>query len=483
MGQNTRSTHSIWTIAFIICAIALLIRTLTIGLYPLQDTSEARYAEMARLMVETNDWITVWFNYNVPFWGKPPLFIWLSAISFKLFGINEFAARFPSILVSLGILWFTWRLARFQMGREAARIALLILTTTTIFLTLSGSVLAEPVLLLSIIMIQSGFWIGWHSEDPSEAHRWQYLFFIGCAVALLAKGLAAIVLAGLPIFCWCLPQQRLLKLWQKFPWIKGTLLTLLIAAPWYIAAEIKTPGFLDYFIVGEHFRRYLDSGWAGDLYGTAHVRPLGSIWLLWLQSGFPWTLVFIFIAAKLGVNRLKGQPLSVSRWSAFLLLTLMCPLVFFTFSKNLIWTYALPAAPALALLLAERWKNSWPQHPKRIIGTALLTPILVSVLTVFLIQGEGQPSHKQILATAKQQNLDNPVLLYWQKPSFSARFYSEGKIIPIESTQHLQEVIANPDQQYFLLIRNRSFEGLPAALRHVFNPVSHYRDDTLYLKK
>ena len=113
----------------------------------------------------------------------------------KIFGINEFAARLPSLLVSVGIVGFSLKLALFQMGQSAARLVLVILPTTAIFLILSGTVLADPVTLLSITMIISGFWIGWHSPDTQQARQWQYLFFIGCAVALLAKGLAALVLA------------------------------------------------------------------------------------------------------------------------------------------------------------------------------------------------------------------------------------------------------------------------------------------------
>lgn len=64
----------------------LLGRLLTMAIMPLTDTSEPRYAEIARIMAETGDWVTPWFNYGVPFWGKPPLAFWLEAASFRLFG-------------------------------------------------------------------------------------------------------------------------------------------------------------------------------------------------------------------------------------------------------------------------------------------------------------------------------------------------------------------------------------------------------------
>src|SRR5690606_838554 len=79
------------------------------------------------------------------------------------------------------------------------------------------------------------------------------------------------------------------------------LLTAALGLPWYVLAEIKTPGFLDYFIVGEHWRRFLDSGWTGDLYGTAHKQPYGMIWAYWLMASFPWGL--LLLATLIGAIR------------------------------------------------------------------------------------------------------------------------------------------------------------------------------------
>ncbi len=472
-----------WRIALLICCSAFLIRLISLGLYPLQDTSEARYGEMARLMVETNDWITVWFDYNVPFWGKPPLFIWLSALSFKLFGINEFAARLPSLLVGLVILGFTLKLALFQMGQSAGRLVLILLPSTAIFLVISGAVLAEPVTLLAITMILTSFWIGWHADDPKQARCWQYTFFLGCAVALLAKGLAALVLAGLPVFFWCLPDRKLLTLWKKFPWIKGTLLTLAIAAPWYIAAEIKTPGFLQYFIIGEHFQRYLDSGWDGDQYGAAHIRPIGTIWLRWLQSCFPWSFIVVALGLKWGKNYLTGNRESINSWRVFLLLWLICPLAFFTFARNIIWTYAFPVVPAMVLLLADIWKDKWHLWPKRIIATALVTPCLMVALTIVLMNGGGQKSHKQLMEVVHQQHIENPEILYLYGAPFSARFYSGGKAKSIESIKQLQENLSQTGKRFFLATEDDDFSNLPLGIRNRFTEISRYRDWTLYLDK
>ena len=72
---------------WVLLALVLLLRVLTLGLYPLTDTTEARYAEMARKMLESGNWLTPMFDVGVPFWGKPPLSFWLSALPMALGGV------------------------------------------------------------------------------------------------------------------------------------------------------------------------------------------------------------------------------------------------------------------------------------------------------------------------------------------------------------------------------------------------------------
>src|SRR5690606_21406355 len=101
---------------------------------------------------------------------------------------------------------------------------------------------------------------------------WRYGFFIGMSIGLLAKGPLALVLIGGASLAWALwaPEGR--KALKAQPWSAGLALMLAISLPWYVAAELKTPGFLRYFLVGEHFLRFVDAGWTGDRYGTAHAR-------------------------------------------------------------------------------------------------------------------------------------------------------------------------------------------------------------------
>ena len=78
--KHFRLIQAIW-ISIVILA---LIRLVSIGLYPLMETTEARYGEMGRLMLESGDWITPWYDYGVPFWGKPPASVWATRTGLSL---------------------------------------------------------------------------------------------------------------------------------------------------------------------------------------------------------------------------------------------------------------------------------------------------------------------------------------------------------------------------------------------------------------
>ena len=104
---------------------------------------------------------------------------------------------------------------------------------------------------------------------PGQAQTATALF-IGLGIGLLAKGPIAVVLSGLPIGLWMLLTGNMKASWQRLPWVKGTFLTLAIAAPWYVMAEIRTPGFWEYFFIGEHWKRFTVTGWAGDILKQAN---------------------------------------------------------------------------------------------------------------------------------------------------------------------------------------------------------------------
>ena len=262
------------------------VRLATLPAYPLMDPTEARYAEIARKMLETGDWVMPQFDYGVPFWGKPPLSTWLSAAAMAAFGISEFAARLPSFLMLVGCGALVAWLAALRGGRDQTLWTLAPFAATALVFIAAGAVMTDPALALGTTLSMAGFWIAVNAPAPAQ-RAGASMFFVGLAVGLLAKGPVAAVLAFVPIGAWTLWTRRWGAVWRALPWIAGAGATAILVVPWYSVAEHASPGFLDYFLVGEHWKRFVESGWKGDLYGAAHARPRGMIWLFWIAAALP----------------------------------------------------------------------------------------------------------------------------------------------------------------------------------------------------
>jgi 4-amino-4-deoxy-L-arabinose transferase-like glycosyltransferase len=438
---------------------------------PLNDATEARYGEIARKMLETGNWVTLLHDYGVPFWAKPPLSTWLSALSMKLFGVNEFAARLPSLMLSIGILWLIWDLVKKHSGANTAIVSILVLASTLYFFLDSGTVMTDPSLLFCTTLSTVAFWHALVNQNQ----RWSYVFFIGLGLGLLAKGPIAIVLVGLPLFFWVLVRNQWLNLWRRLPWVKGTLVLLAIALPWYILAEIRTPGFLNYFIVGEHLNRFLVAGWTGDRYGMAHNAAKGMIWLYALAGIFPWNIAGVRWLITNG-KKLPSLFQDEDGWLSYWTLCMLAPLVFFTFAGNIIYPYVFPSLPAFALFFAEIWGRSRQslEDSKWILQLSLLCGVLFLLVTLlFEVEPDwvAKTQKPTIQAWINQHPVSGSKLVYWDgKTEYSAQFYSAGKSNATENPQNLCTLLSNNLDNY-LLINSKRLKEIPVDLFSKCTPV------------
>lgn len=444
-------------------------RLITMAIVPLTDTTEARYGEIARIMAETGDFITPWFNYGVPFWGKPPLSFWTEAIAFKLFGVSEFSVRLPSLLATAITIDLLYILIINLANRRQALIGAIIYASMVLTYMMSGAVLTDPFLTLGTTLALVGFILA--LKRPGSIWRWH--FFLGLAIGLLAKGPLTLVLTGGPIFVWLFWQRR----WRDLlvlPWIRGTLLTALLTVPWYIAAELKTPGFIDYFIVGEHFRRFLDSGWQGDLYGSAHKQPFGTIWLYWLVATLPWGLIALYRLIRYWFSKKTSGLKALDDWQRLLLLAALFPGLFFTVSGNILWTYQLPALGPLAILLALHVFPSAETAPaadndiKPILWlNAVMIPLLVVIAGLYLQTAPNKlKTEKSLVAYYQSHKVSTtPPLIYIGKsPPFSGRYYSHGKAIAMPVDDLTRLVGQTPGLTYYCAIERERLKTQMAEL-------------------
>jgi 4-amino-4-deoxy-L-arabinose transferase-like glycosyltransferase len=416
IAEKFKSNSYVLYISVILIALFRLLLTATI---PLLDKTEARYAEIARIMQETNQWIVPQIDYGIPFWAKPPLSTWLSAGSFVIFGVNEFASRFPSFILSILLLIIAGKMAK----KSGASFYLpgFILLTMPEFLIHTGVVSTDTALEFCVAIMMISFWKTMKSEKKTY---WNYLFFIALGLGLLAKGPLIIVLTFPPLFLWCcLDIKRFRELFSKFSIIIGILITAIIGLPWYYFAEQQSPGFLDYFIIGEHFKRFVEPGWKGDLYGSGHSQPKGMIWVFMLGFGLPWMQIVLYKLWETRKTILKND------WVSFLVLWLFWTPLFFTLSKNILHTYMLPITMPIMFLMVYWWEDF--TRKKVLIRIALIFPLIAFIGYTVLATGlfdNKMNTDKFILEQTieKTENKDIP-LYYWKEKNYSGQFYSQGK--------------------------------------------------------
>ena len=448
-----------------VLAAVVLSRLPTMVLLPLTDTTEARYGAIARLMAVTGDWITPWFAPGVPFWGKPPLAFWAQAASFQWLGGGELALRLPSWLAYLVILALVARYARSLLGRDGALVTALITASCGLLFVCAGAVLTDPFLTLGTTasLVSAGLAL------RGEGRLWGAVFFLGLVVALLAKGPLGVVLVGGPLFLWALWSGRWRDLWRRLPWWRGGLATLLLALPWYLIAEHNTPGFLHYFIVGEHFQRFLDAGWSGDRYGSAHDQPRGTIWLLTLYATFPWSpwALAVLLPARLrhAAGRAGLRAAFKDDDNRLLIPAALVPGLFFTFSGNILATYVLPGLPFMALLLARALGGRGRASPW-VAGLALAMPLLSLAAGAYVL---GHPdalrTEKELVACYQRQpQAGRAPLVYLDEVPFSARYYGREAPRAWSAEQAARAIRSAPGRRLYLAVRPREREAFQRLL-------------------
>lgn len=441
ISEKLKNNSFILYISVILIAVFRLLLTATI---PLLDKTEARYAEIARIMQETNQWIVLQIDYGVPFWAKPPLSTWLSAGSFVIFGINEFAARFPSFILSIVLIVIAGKMAK----KSGASFYLpgFILLTMPEFLIHTGVVSTDTTLEFCVAIMMISFWQTMKSEGKTY---WNYVFFVALGLGFLSKGPLIMVLTFPPLFLWCcLDLNRFKQLFSKFSIVIGLLITALISVPWYYFAEQQSPGFLDYFIVGEHYKRFVEPGWKGDLYGSGHSQPKGMIWVLLIAFAFPWIQIVLYKLWKNKATIFKND------WVSFLVLWMFWTPMFFTISSNILHTYILPVTMPIMFLMVYWWEDF--TRKKWLIRTALFFPVVVFIAYFgFVATGKldsKMNSDKYLLENleAKNQNKKIP-LYYWKDKNYSGQFYSNGKAQVLKNEAALDSVLSLNKQLFFVI--------------------------------
>ena len=346
---------------------------LPLFLRPLWEPDEARYAEIPREMLASHNWLTPTLN-GVLYFEKPPLQYWMTALSYKLFGLHDWAARLPLAVASAIMLWCAWRLAK-RLGARGP-IWAAVMAGTTILAFIVGQILTLDALFsaLTVLTFVAALEAVASEMAGGNPRRWLLLEYVSLALGFLAKGLAAMVLPGGVLlfslfFAVGRPTLRraiLRTLFDPLGWILATLLT----APWFILVDRANPGHATFFFVHEHFARFLTHEHARQgsnnpiLDKLYFVGILGAGLLPWLSASL--------VGLKRGwaFARAKGPESSdggLHRWLVGATwLAFAWPFFFFSLSGSKLPPYILPVVvPLLALACAFERKGEEPATLRR----------------------------------------------------------------------------------------------------------------------
>ena len=457
--------------------IALLLRLLTLAAYPLMETTEPRYAEIARKMLESGNWVTPWFDHGVPFWGKPPMSFWGSAATMAVFGVNEFGARLAPFLATLATLALLWHWPRGAgAGRALPLAGGLITVTSLVGFVSAGAVMTDMFMVMGTTLCMVAFWRA--LLDESARTPWRWAFFVGIAIGLLAKGPVATVITGLALAPWVALRGAWRVTWQRLPWLRGSLLAAALTLPWYLLAESRTPGFLNYFLVGEHLQRFLVSGWSGDLYGHPHTEPRGTIWWFLFAGCMPWTLLLLAAAALLwrqsrADSPARSTPVLPAGEAVYLLCWALATPVFFSMSRNVLPPYVLPGLPAFALLTAILALAAADRAPRLHLAwlAGLLLPVLVTLGLLLFQEIPQARSQRELL---QHWHRGEPLAYLGPRP-FSAGFYSQGQARWLRQPQETAQWMSSPGPATLVLERSILASLSPEQLQG-WNKVAEHAD-------
>ncbi|MEO5915261.1 MAG: glycosyltransferase family 39 protein [Luteolibacter sp.] len=319
-----------------------------LGMRPLSNPDEGRYTEIPREMAVTGDFVTPRLD-GVKYFEKPPLVYWLSALTFREFGVNEFTARLWGGIFSLFGVLMTYAAARALYGRGAGIWSAVVLSTTIYYYGLSQIMLLDMAVAVTMSGALFAFIVAMREPRGKRRFALFMVFYVMMALATLSKGLIGIALPGAVIFLWVLLLNRWRTLWPFYP-VVGTVVLLAIAAPWHVLAAKANPDFLNFYFYHEHWLRFTT---------TIHGRyePWWFFIPIFIGGLFPW----VFFAGRTLKSSLPGgwklRKEHADAW--FFVIWTVFIILFFSKSQSKLVPYILPVFPACAVLLGRYLSSVW----------------------------------------------------------------------------------------------------------------------------
>lgn len=374
---ESRRIHTDWLLLSGFCAFLFF---WGLNYFGLIGADEPRYAQIAREMLARHDWITPVLG-GKSWLEKPPLYYWQAMISYRIFGVSDWAARIPSALdATLMVIAVYLFLRHFRRGFELDGA---LMTASTAAVIGFSRAAATDMPLAAMFTIGLLAWFAWY-----ESGRRVYLagFYGFIALGSLAKGPISPVLAAAILIIFTLVTRDLKTLWRTF-WIPGILLFCIVAVPWYVAVQMRNPDFLRTFILQHNLARF-----GTNLYH--HAQPIWYYAPVALLALVPWAILVVDAVVE-DVRLWRGERRNLAHseeaLNVFLLVWLLFPVLFFSISQSKLPGYILPAIPAGTLLLAQYVRRHVtddvrpPALALVLHSIVAAAPVIVAMATPFFI--------------------------------------------------------------------------------------------------
>lgn len=347
-------------------------------LLPVTDPVESNYALTAKEMLESGDWLSTQI-YGKVWFDKPIMIYWLIAASFKLCGVNDFAARLPSALCGAATagtaFWFS---LCFYKRRQSAVMASLVLATSLQFWIISRGIVTDAALMLFFSLSMAAFYRWW----TMRRQIWLDLSFAAAALAVLTKGPVGLVLPGLIIiaFSFCGGGWGWLK---PKVFLRGLSVFLLIAAPWYL---------MMYLLHGDSFvSTFL--GLHNYVRATVSEHPQDNVWYYYLVllpvALLPWSGIMLRCLGR--IRRQWNGP------ERFLWLWIGTIIAFYSVMATKYATYAYPALFPAALLIGDRLAEMVRFEVRRREWLWLTLPLMLQAIVFTFFAGRLENRHSELV--------------------------------------------------------------------------------------
>jgi len=370
MNKNADHQSKLW----ILLALLAILYLFGSNVLPLIPPDEPRYSQVARQMFESGDWITPRLE-NHPWFEKPVLLYWLMCLSFKIFGVTEFALRFPSAISALICVYLTYNSVRKTAGESTALVSAIILGTSAFFVAFSHAATFD---MLLTVCVAASLWSFFEFEALSGKKLPLFAAYAFCGLGILAKGFVAPVVIALTAAIYWYTEHRFRDL-SKLHLIKGILLAAFVAGVWLVPVTLIHGSFFwNDFFVQHHLARYTSS----------HFHRAESVFFfvpIVLLGMYPWT-------AALFCGYRDGRADQQRKLMRFSFIWFFSSFVFFSLSRSKLPGYILPLAPPLAVMAALFIQSAWDHGKKmRIIAIFSILHAVVVAGILFLLKNLDMP--------------------------------------------------------------------------------------------